>query len=45
LDYPYYLELLRKSGFEGAIILHALQPAEAKDRLAFVNGVAPAGYL
>jgi hypothetical protein len=31
-----YLELLRTSGFEGAIILHALQPAEAKDRLAFV---------
>src|ERR1700747_2136064 len=43
--YPYYLERLRKSGFEGAIILHALQPAEAKDRLAFVHGVAPAGYL
>jgi sugar phosphate isomerase/epimerase len=45
LDYPYYLELLSKSGFEGAIILHALQPAEAKDRLAFVQSVAPAGYL
>ena len=45
LDYPYYLELLRKSGFDGTIILHALQPPEAKDRLAFVRGVAPAGYL
>jgi len=45
LDYPYYLELLSKSGFEGTIILHALQPAEAKDRLAFVRSVAPAGYL
>jgi len=45
LDYPYYLELLRKSGFDGTIILHALQPAEAKDRLAFVRSVAPAGYL
>jgi sugar phosphate isomerase/epimerase len=45
LDYPYYLDLLRKSGFEGTIILHALQPAEAKDRLAFVRSVAPAGYL
>ena len=44
LDYPCYLELLRASGFEGAIILHALQPAEAKDRLAFVRSVAPAGY-
>ncbi len=45
LDYQYYLKLLRTSGFEGAIILHALQPAEARDRLAFVRSVAPAGYL
>jgi sugar phosphate isomerase/epimerase len=45
LDYPYYLELLKTSGFEGAIILHALQPAEAKVRLAFVRSVAPAGYV
>jgi len=45
LDYSYYLELLRKSGFDGTIILHALQPAEAKDRLAFVRSSAPAGYL
>ena len=45
LDYPYYLELLSKSGFHGTIILHALQPAEAKDRMAFVRSVAPAGYL
>jgi sugar phosphate isomerase/epimerase len=45
LDYRYYMELLKTSGFEGSIILHALQPAEAKDRLAFVRSVAPAGYL
>lgn len=45
LDYPYYLELLRKSGFDGTIILHALQPAEAKDRLAFIRSVALPGYL
>jgi len=45
LDYPYYLELLKKSGFDGTIILHALQPAEAKDRLAFVHSNAPPGYL
>jgi sugar phosphate isomerase/epimerase len=45
LDYPYYLELMKKSGFEGAIILHALTPAEAKDRLAFVRHAAPAGYV
>jgi sugar phosphate isomerase/epimerase len=45
LDYPYYLELLRTSSFEGSIILHALKPAEAKDRLAFVRQAAPPGYL
>jgi hypothetical protein len=45
LDYPYYIELLQRSRFEGAIILHALKPAEAKDRLAFVRSVTPAGYL
>ena len=45
LDYPYYLELMKKSGFDGAIILHALNPAEARDRLAFVRKAAPAGYV
>jgi sugar phosphate isomerase/epimerase len=45
LDYPYYLQLLRKSGFDGTIILHALQPAEAKERLEFVRSIAPPGYL
>jgi sugar phosphate isomerase/epimerase len=45
LDYPYYLELMKTSGFDGAIILHALKPAEAKDRLAFVRSAAPAGYV
>jgi sugar phosphate isomerase/epimerase len=45
LDYRYYLELMSKSGFEGSIILHALKPAVARDRLAFVRGIAPAGYV
>jgi sugar phosphate isomerase/epimerase len=45
LDYGYYLELLKRSGFEGSIILHALKPTEAKDRLAFVRSAAPAGYV
>ena len=45
LDYPYFLELLRTSGFQGSIILHALKPAEAKDRLAFVRQAAPPGYV
>ena len=45
LDYPYYMDLMQKSGFAGSIILHALKPDEAKDRLAFVRSVAPEGYL
>jgi sugar phosphate isomerase/epimerase len=45
LDYGYYMELMGRSGFDGAIILHALKPAEAKERLAFVRSVAPAGYV
>jgi sugar phosphate isomerase/epimerase len=45
LDYPYYMDLLKTSGFDGSIILHALQPAEAKDRLAFVRRAAPPGYV
>jgi len=45
LDYPYYMDLMQKSGFTGSIILHALKPGEAKDRLGFVRGIAPAGYL
>jgi sugar phosphate isomerase/epimerase len=45
LDYRYYMELMRTSGFDGSIILHALKPAEAKDRLAFVRSAAPAGYV
>jgi hypothetical protein len=36
---------MRSSGFEGSIILHALKPVEAKDRLAFVRSAAPAGYV
>ena len=45
LDYRYYMKLMRISGFEGSIILHALKPDEAKDRLAFVRSAAPAGYV
>jgi len=45
LDYPYYMELMQKSGFAGSIILHALKPDEAKDRLAFVRSIAPGGYF
>ncbi|MFV0383290.1 sugar phosphate isomerase/epimerase family protein [Paracoccus sp. (in: a-proteobacteria)] len=45
LDYPYYLQLLAASGYDGSIILHALRPEQAADRLDFVRRSAPAGYL
>jgi sugar phosphate isomerase/epimerase len=45
LDYRHYLALMQNSGFDGAIILHALTPAEARARLDFVREVAPVGYL
>ena len=45
LDYPYYLELIRESGFNGGLILHALKPPEAPDRVAFVRRSAPAGLI
>jgi sugar phosphate isomerase/epimerase len=45
LDYPYYMDLMQRSGFAGSIILHALKPDEAKDRLAFVRSIAPGGYF
>lgn len=45
LDYPYYLQLLADTGYDGSIILHALRPDEAADRLDFVRRSAPAGYL
>jgi sugar phosphate isomerase/epimerase len=45
LDYPYYLASLRRCGFDGAIILHALKPEQAKERLAFVKRSAPAEWI
>lgn len=45
LDFPFYLELLRRSGYEGAIILHALTPAETTDALSFVRRCAPGNYI
>jgi sugar phosphate isomerase/epimerase len=45
LDYPYYLQLLQASGYDGAIILHALTPEQARDRLTFVRHSAPDGYV
>lgn len=45
LDYPYYLKKMQESGYQGSIILHALKPEQAVDRLAFVRNAAPSGYL
>jgi sugar phosphate isomerase/epimerase len=45
LDYPYYLRKLRDANYRGSIILHALKPDQAVDRLAFVRDASPAGYL
>jgi len=45
LDYRHYLSLMQNSGFDGAIILHALTPAQAWSRLDFVRKAAPEGYL
>lgn len=42
LDYAHYMHLLAGSGFDGAVILHSLTPAEAADRLAFVRSKASA---
>lgn len=41
LDYPYYLELIARSGFSGALILHALTPEQAPGRIAFLRDLAP----
>jgi len=45
LDYPYYLHKLQECRYDGAIILHALKPEQALERLAFVRASSPAGYL
>jgi len=45
LDYPYYLQALKDSGFDGTIVLHALRPEQAADRLNFVRNAAPSGYV
>lgn len=39
LDYPYYLGLLARSGFEGDLVLHALTPDVAAERVAWVRGM------
>jgi sugar phosphate isomerase/epimerase len=44
LDYPRYLELLRNSGFQGAVVLHGLPESEVPWCVAFVRDAAPRGY-
>jgi sugar phosphate isomerase/epimerase len=45
LDYPYYLGLLRQSGYDGALILHGLKPGDAPAAIDFVRNAAPPDYL
>jgi sugar phosphate isomerase/epimerase len=48
LDYPLYLSLLQRSGFDGTIVLHQmhhLDDAGIDARFAFVREQAPAGFL
>jgi sugar phosphate isomerase/epimerase len=39
LDYPYYLGLIARSGFSGDLVLHALTPPVAAERVAWLRGV------
>jgi sugar phosphate isomerase/epimerase len=48
LDYPLYLSLLQRSGFDGTLVLHQmhhLDDAGIDARFAFVREQAPAGFL
>ncbi len=48
LDYPFYLDALQRSGYDGAIILHLLHELDGPgidEAVAFVRDSAPAGYL
>ena len=48
LDYPLYLSLLQRSGFDGTIVLHQmhhLDDAGIDARFAFVREQAPTGFL
>jgi sugar phosphate isomerase/epimerase len=44
LDYPHYLALLQRSGFDGAMILHGLTEADVPSCLDFVRKAAPRGF-
>jgi len=48
LDYPLYLSLLQRSGFDGTIVLHQMHhlgDAEIDSRFAYVRRAAPAGFV
>ena len=45
LDFPLYFDLLKQSGYNGAIILHALDQAQAPTALSFVRKNSPVGYV
>jgi len=37
LDYGHYIHLLRQCGFDGALVLHGLSPAQSPDCVAFLR--------
>jgi sugar phosphate isomerase/epimerase len=41
LDYQYYLSLLQRTGFAGALVLHGLQEEDVASCVAFLRQVAP----
>lgn len=48
MDYPLYLSLLQRSGFDGTVVLHQmhhLSEAQIDSRFAYVSQEAPAGFL
>ncbi|MDH7570919.1 MAG: sugar phosphate isomerase/epimerase family protein, partial [Armatimonadota bacterium] len=41
LDYPFYLSLLRNSGYQGPLILHSLREEEVSASVAFLRRLLP----
>lgn len=39
LDFPYYIELLKKSGYDGALIMHGLSEQQVPESMGFLEGM------
>ncbi len=37
LDFPYYLKLLKNSGYDGTLVMHGLEPEEVPESFAFLT--------